>query len=129
VGLDNRTLTRARAYLVAAVENIDGVVLAPEKETPAAARTVMKKRNLVGYYLDTSIVKVEPSANGVRAVVSVIVGTYPGHDMRVILQGAATVEGGNINDSARAQAIEGALSGALRRLPQALSAARGNDGI
>ncbi|MEM9193221.1 MAG: hypothetical protein AAGF12_28865, partial [Myxococcota bacterium] len=61
-------------------------------------------------------------------VVSVIVNTYPGRDMRAILQGAATVQGGGSGPQARRQAIEGALSGALRRLPQALQAADARGG-
>jgi hypothetical protein len=60
-------------------------------------------------------------------VVSVIVNTYPGRDMRVILQGAATVQGAS-GASAERQAIEGALTGALRRLPQAFAAGDARDG-
>jgi hypothetical protein len=58
----------------------------------------------------------------VRAQVSVIVGTYPGRDMRAMLSGAATVSGGGSGDSTRLEAVQAAYSGALRRLPQAMQA-------
>lgn len=125
VNLDERTLEHAREFIVQRVAEIDGVVLAPSSESPATARSVLKKQNLTGYYLDSSVVRIEASPGSTRAVVSVIVGTYPGRDMRVILQGAATVQGGGPQESARIQAIEGALTGALRRLPQALTASEG----
>lgn len=125
VELEDRILEHAHEFIRQRVGELEGVALAPESETPAAARAVLKQRKLSGYYLDSSVVRVENNGAGMRAVVSVIVGTYPGRDMRVILQGAATVQGGGSTESMRVQAIEGALSGALRRLPQALASGEG----
>ncbi len=76
---------------------------------------------MTGYYLDSSVVSIEQTPAGTRVVVSVIVGTYPGRDMRAILQGAATVPGSSGPGAIRA-AIEGALRGAIRRLSQAMEA-------
>ena len=78
---------------------------------------------MAGFYIDTSIVKVDKSAGNTRVVVSVVVNTYPGRDMRAILQGAATVPGAT-DQRAEERAIEGAIRGALRRLPQAMEASR-----
>lgn len=117
--IDRATLTGARSFMEGRVRAIPGVVVAPENESRSAADRVLRSRRLTGYYLDSSIVSVDERPDGsVRAAVSVIVQTYPGRDIRVMLQGAATVSGGG--SSARQTAIEAALQGALRRLPQAL---------
>lgn len=116
-------LNSARTFIVENVGQIPGVQVAPANESNSAARRVIQQRRLVGYYLDVSITSVEARPGGaLRAAVSVIVNTYPGRDMRSILQGAATVSGSGAGDAARQQAIEAALTGALRRLPQALDA-------
>lgn len=128
VGVDRRVLDAVRRFLVERVGQIDGVVVAPEDESSRQAQRVLRSRRLSGYFLDSSIVQVEERNGGTRAVVSVIVGTYPGRDMRVILQGAATVQGGGSGAQVQQQAIEGALTGALRRLPQALAASDARDG-
>jgi hypothetical protein len=125
--LDRDTLRAARAFIQQQVSQIEGVVVAPENESSSAASRVLRSRRLTGYYLDSSIVRIENQSGGTRAVVSVIVNTYPGRDMRVILQGAATVQGAT-GATARQQAVQGALTGALRRLPQAFSAGDARDG-
>lgn len=126
--VDRRVLSQAREFITQRVRTIDGVRLAPENESSSSARRVLGRERLTGYYLDSSIVRVERTGGNTRAVVSVIVGTYPGRDMRVILQGAATVQGGGTGPGADKQAIEGALTGALRRLPQAFQAGDARDG-
>ena len=125
-GLSPAVLTSARSFIVQNVTQIPGVQIAPANESNTTARRVIQQGRLVGYYLDVSITSVEERpGGGLRAAVSVIVNTYPGRDMRSILQGAATVSGGGAGDGARQQAIEAALTGALRRLPQALDASAG----
>lgn len=116
--VDRRALALARAFIKQRVGQIDGVLLAPDSEDSRSAETVLKRQKLSGVALDSSIVSVEKKSNGgTRVAVSVIVATYPGRDMRAVMQGAATVTGGA---DAYDQALEGALSGALRQLPQAL---------
>jgi hypothetical protein len=120
VALDRATLSRARAFIKQRVSQIDGVLVAPEGEDNQSAENVLKKRKLKGFYIDSSIVSVEKkSGGGTRVAVSVIVATYPGRDMRAIMQGAATVSGAG--DQAYGQAMEGAFTGALRQLNQALA--------
>jgi hypothetical protein len=116
-------LRSLREYLAREVVQISGVRLAPESESSAAAEKQIKTQKMTGYFLDSAITSIETKPDGsVRAQVSVIVGTYPGRDMRAMLSGAATVSGGGSGDSTRIEAVQAAYSGALRRLPQAMQA-------
>lgn len=118
--VDRQLLAQARTFIKQRVGQIQGVRLAPDSETAQDAEQVLKKQRLKGFYLDSSIVSVEKKKGGeTRVAVSVIVATYPGRDMRAIMQGAATVSGSGAQTYN--QAVEGAFSGALRQLGQALS--------
>ncbi|HEX7478002.1 MAG TPA: HEAT repeat domain-containing protein [Polyangiales bacterium] len=118
--VDRKALAQARDYIKQRVSEMQGVVLAPDTEGSNDAERVLKRKGLKGYYLDSSITSVEKKPDGAtRVAVSVIVATYPGRDMRAIMQGAATVSGGGSQDYG--QALQGALSGALRQLPQAMN--------
>jgi hypothetical protein len=117
--LDHAALGKARAFIKERVGQIQGVLVAPDSEDSQTAERVLKKRRLKGFYIDSSIVSIEKKqGGGTRVAVSVIVATYPGRDMRAIMQGAATVTGAG--DQAYGQAMEGAFTGALRQLSQAL---------
>jgi HEAT repeats len=122
-GLSPNLLRVLRDHVAREVMQFSGVRLAPEKETPAAAERELKTQKLTGYYIDSSVTSLETRPDGsIRAQVSVIVGTYPGRDMRAMLSGAATISGVGTGDSARLEAVQAAYSGALRRLPQAMQA-------
>lgn len=120
-------LSTAADFLRGRVGAIDGVVLAPPRESSAQVRRALRSRSLAGYFIDSSVVRVEDRDGGVRVEVSLIVNTYPGRDMRAILNGSATVRG-STGERARRRAMEGAFTGALRRLPQALAAADARGG-
>ena len=117
----------AQLFMSDQLVQMQGVELMPDAQSTAAATREIAKRRLKGYFLDSSVVSLERKNGGVRAVVSVIVGTYPGRDMRAMLRGAATAPGG-LDHTTVEQAIEGAIVGALRRLPQALRSADGRSG-
>ena len=121
--VSRQMLFDARIYLAEQLLKLRGVELAPDELTPAGAREEIARRRLAGFYLESSVVTLEPKGAGVRAVVSVIVLSYPGRDMRGMLRGAATATGRYGAETAE-QAIQGALVGALRRLPTVLEAAR-----
>jgi hypothetical protein len=122
-GLLPNALRGVREHVVRQVAALDTVRVAPENESQAAAASVLRSGKLTGYYLDSSVTKVEQKPEGgIRAQVSIIVGTYPGRAMRVMLSGAATVSGAGSSDQVKLQAVEAAFTGALRRLPQALEA-------
>ena len=121
--VDQAVLRRAQQFLQEQLREMEGVEVAPSNETNASAQRVIRRRRMTGYYIDGSIVSVGEQGGNMRATVSVILNTYPGRDMRAILQGSATVPG-RTDRSAQEQAIQGALRGALRRLLQAMRASR-----
>ena len=123
--VDAATLRAAHEFVAREVASVSGVALAPDGESSAAATRAIRQRHLAGYFVDSAITQVEDGPRGLRVTVSVIVGTYPGRDMRAMLSGAATVQGGG-GASDRRVAIEAALRSALRRLPQALAASGGS---
>ena len=133
VGLSRQALEKLRANVSSQVSQLSGVRLAPANEDRKAAEKVIRTQKLVGYYIDSSVTSIETKPDGsVRAysvyvgvdsaAVSVIVGTYPGRDIRAMLSGAATLSGGGSGEEAKVQAIQAAFTGALRRLPQAMEA-------
>jgi len=121
--VSRQMLFDARVYLSKQLLALNGVELAPDDLTPADAKREIAQRRLYGYYLESSIVTLEPKGPGVRAVVSIIVLSYPGRDMRGMLRGAATASGRYSAETAE-QAVQGAFVGALRRLPMVLQAAK-----
>jgi hypothetical protein len=121
--VSRQMLFDARIYLSEQLLALDGVELAPDDLTPADAKREIAQRKLHGYYLESSIVRLDPKGSGVRAVVSIIVLSYPGRDMRGMLRGAATASGRYSAETAE-QAVQGAFVGALRRLPTVLAAAK-----
>jgi hypothetical protein len=123
-GVPSALLERARAVIVSVAGGVDGVDLAPQEESSAAAAQVLRQRRLTGFYLDSSLVSLEERANGaMRAQVSVVIQDYPGRNIRSMLRGAATVSGGSGDARLlQQQAVEAAFRSALRNLGSALSA-------
>lgn len=117
-GITDSDLLAAHQTLKQRVQEMEGVVLAPANESNSTAEKVLRSRKLKGVYLESAVTSLENKPDGaVRAVVSVVVATYPGRDMRAVMQGAATaLGGGNI----KGQAVEAAFKSALRQLPQAM---------
>jgi hypothetical protein len=112
-------LDHALAILRERLATIDGVVIAPPNESPSQVRSVLRARNLRGFYIESAVTSLEQKpGGGIRAAVSLIVATYPDRAMRAIMQGAATAMGGG---DSRAQAMAGALKSALNQLPQAMA--------
>jgi hypothetical protein len=117
-GVSETDLRTAHQVLKTRVQEIDGVVLAPANESNSTAQQVLKSRKLKGFYLESSVTSIENKPDGgVRAVVSLVVATYPGRDIRAMMQGAATALGGG---DIKSQAVEAAFKSALRQLPQAM---------
>ena len=116
--LSSAALDEAHRALVDRLGQIDGVVIAPSNESNAAARSVLRKRSLKGFYIESAVTSVAPKSGGTKVAVSVIVATYPDRAMRAIMQGSATAIGGG---DTRVQALVGAFKSALNQLPQALA--------
>jgi len=121
--VSRQMLFDARIFLSEQLQQLEGVELAPDDLSPADAKREIASRKLHGIYLESSVASLESKGGGVRAVVTIVVLTYPGRDMRGMLRGAATASGGYDEDIAE-QAIQGAFVGALRRLPAVLETVR-----
>jgi hypothetical protein len=121
--VSRQMLFDARIYLSEQLIELQGVELAPDDLSPADVKAEISRRRLSGFHLESSVVTLEPKGAGVRAVVSIIVLSNPGRDMRGMLRGAATATGRYSVETAE-QALKGAFVGALRRLPTVLEAAK-----
>lgn len=74
-----------RIVLVAIKNKLDGLggfQLAPKTETADAARAVMTRRSLKGYYLAISVDKFDYSNGNLKVTIKVAVSGYPGKDLR-----------------------------------------------
>lgn len=120
--IDATVLRGARGFIQSRVQQMEGVVIAPESETSRQATQQLRQQSLSGFYLDSSIVSLETRPDGgVRAAVSIVVQTYPDRNVRSMLNGAATVMG-ETGPAAQRAAIEAAITGALRNLGTAFAA-------
>lgn len=79
--------------IVAKLQEIGGYQLAPTSESSAAAKGVIAKGRLKGYYLAVSVDKFEYSSDGLRVRVKIAVFSYPGKDLRGEVPAGATLPG------------------------------------
>lgn len=99
------------------VGRLRGVRLAPNGESSAKAKKALAG-GATGYYLTASVTQLEYAPGvGVRAGVSLMVGTYPGRDMRAIVKGKVTLPGASDSPKSRDEAVKAAISSAVRKLP------------
>jgi hypothetical protein len=120
-GISPEMLDSSRDFIARTADSVPGVEIAPENERPNAGARVITQRNLVGYYLDSSIVEVQEQPGALRVRVSIVLQDYPERNIRSMMTGTASLSGGG-GDLARRQVIEGAFRGALRNLLQTLEA-------
>jgi HEAT repeats len=73
--------------------------LAPFGESNEAAKTVIARRKLKGFYLAVSVDKLDYSEGGLRVRVKIAVFSYPGKDLRGEVPAAATITGVRPGDS------------------------------
>ncbi len=102
------------------LESLGQIVVAPDGESAAAAQRELRRRSLVGVFLDISLAIETLPTGAVRARCSVVVQDYPGRNVRSMLSGSATATGTSTADPAL---VEAAVNSALNRLPTALAAA------
>lgn len=79
--------------IVSKLGEMGGYQLAPSGESSAAAKGVIAKRRLKGYYLSVSVDKFEYSSEGLRVRVKIAVFSYPGKDLRGEVPAGATLPG------------------------------------
>lgn len=122
-GITKDMLNSVRRFLSDQVGGLEGVELASLGQSPTEVSRLLKERDLKGFIIQSSVAKLDQTGPSTRAEVSVILSSYPGREMRAMLRGAATVTGGNPKTRTE-DAIQGAISGAMRRLPTAMKASR-----
>lgn len=82
-----------RDAIVSKLASLGGYQLAPSGESSAAARGVIAKGRLKGYYLAVSVDKFDYSDEGLRVRVKIAVFSYPGKDLRGEVPAGATLPG------------------------------------
>lgn len=68
-------------HITSKLDSLGGYQLAPRSESPDAARGVMQRRNLKGYYLSVSA-ELSDTDRGLKALVRIAVFSYPNRDLR-----------------------------------------------
>lgn len=104
-----------------------GIKIAPASETPSQTKRVLKSKGWTGYYIQGSVTRLEEVGGQIHAVISVMVLSNPGRDLRMMLQGRGTaaLQGRqrlppDQRRSLENSALEGAVRGAVSRLTQQL---------
>ncbi len=82
----------------AKLEALGTVQIAPRVETAEAARAVVARRKLKGYYLAVSVDKFDYEAGTLKVKVKVAVFTYPGKDLRGEVPAGAAQSGVRAGD-------------------------------
>lgn len=112
------------AALRSRVAALRGVKLAPAGESSGAAKRVIAGGR-AGFYVTASVTRLEfVPGTGIRAAATLMVGTYPGRNMRAIVKGSVTLSGSSDSPAAREAAMKAALSSAARKLPPAFARSR-----
>ena len=75
------------------LESLSGYQIAPAVETPEAARAVIARRGLRGYYLSVTVERFSYSASGLRVVLQLAILDYPGKRLRGQAPTSATMPG------------------------------------
>lgn len=85
VQVSNNSTGHDGAKILGAIKSklgsIGGYQLAPPSESPAAARSVIARRNLKGYYLAVSA-SLSDTDRGLKALIRIAVFSYPGRDLQ-----------------------------------------------
>lgn len=86
--------------------------MAPAKENAAAAKAVLAKRNLKGFYLTVSVDPFDYT-NGTKAAVKVAIFTYPNKDLRGEAPGRARSSAAKGDKSSEDAVLKAAIEAAL----------------
>jgi len=89
---------------------VGGYAMAPMRETSEAARLVVTKRHLKGYFLSVSVDPFDYSGDGLRVRVKIAVFSYPGKDLRGEVPAGATLSGVRAGDSTSEDQLMGVVA-------------------
>jgi len=99
----------------------DVVVETAGQRPPRAVRRLIESGDLTGYQIETSLARLEQRPGEYRAVVMVVVASFPERNVRSVLEGSARVAAPRLDRETLGALMEGALASALRDLPRALA--------
>jgi hypothetical protein len=99
-----------RDAIVAKLGQLREYQLAPRGEKGDAAKAVVAKRNLKGYYLGVSVEKFDYSDEGLRVRVKIAVFSYPARDLRGEVPAGATLPGVRPGDKAAEDQLMGVVA-------------------
>jgi hypothetical protein len=88
-----------RGAIASKLQTLGDYQLAPDGETPAAAKAAVAKRKLKGYYLGVSVDNFDYSDSSLRVRVKIAVFSYPGKDLRGEVPASASLPGSRPGDS------------------------------
>lgn len=113
--VDNAILPSIRAKL----ESLGGYQLAPAKESNDAARAVISKRKLKGFYLSVLVDRFDYSNGNLKVRVKVAVFNYPGKALQGELTRSATQSGVRPGDTSAEDNLMGMVAAdAIERFAQ-----------
>jgi hypothetical protein len=105
--IDRVVLTAVRAKL----DSLPAYQLAPQGETPEAARAVLSRRSLKGYYLAISVDAFDYGGGNLKVKVKIAVFTYPGKDLRGEVPAGLTQTGVRAGDKGAEDNLMGMAGG------------------
>jgi hypothetical protein len=105
-----------RDAIAAQLGRDDQYQLAPPNETAEAAKAVIGKRQLKGYFLAVSVEKFDYTDDGLRVRVKIAVFSYPGKDLRGEVPASGMLPGARPGDKNAEDQLMGAIAGRATEL-------------
>ena len=99
-----------RDAIASKLAEVGGYEIAPTRETSEAARAVVTKRRLKGYFLSVSVDPFDYSGDALRVRVKMAVFSYPGKDLRGEVPAGATLAGVRAGDSTSEDQLMGVVA-------------------
>jgi hypothetical protein len=101
---------RVRDAITSKLGQLGDYQLAPSGESNDAAKTVIAKRKLKGFYLAVSVEKLDYSDGNLRVRMKVAVFSYPGRDLRGEVPAGATLPGARPGDKGAEDELVGVVA-------------------
>jgi HEAT repeats len=105
-----------RGAVLAKLAQLGEYQLAPAGESSAAAKAVLAKRQLKGFYLAVSLDPLDYSDGSLRVRVKIAVFSYPGKDLRGEVPAGATFPGARPGDHGAEDQLMGVVAGRAAEL-------------
>jgi HEAT repeat protein len=99
-----------REALASKLAELGGYQVAPAGESSGAARAVIAKHKLKGFYLAVSVDQLDYSEGGLRVRVKIAVFSYPGKDLRGEVPAGATLPGARPGDNGAEDQLIGTVA-------------------